>query len=89
MVHIEFTSHLSQHVQCKAKTVDAATLKDALYLVFDDAPRARGYILDDQGAVRKHVAIFIDSKLLVDRSNLNVPLGPNSQVYVMQALSGG
>lgn len=89
MPKIEFTSHLTQHVACPAESVEAQTLGQALELVFASNPQARGYILNDQGTVRPHIAIFIDNQLLSDRENLDVPLAPDSQVFVMQALSGG
>lgn len=52
-------------------------------------PGVRGYILDDQGAVRQHVNIFVGNDFLRDRRKLSDPVGPEAKVYVMQALSGG
>ncbi|NNE01451.1 MAG: MoaD/ThiS family protein [Pirellulaceae bacterium] len=89
MTRIEFTPQLAQHVQCKGSDVSATTLREAFDAVFDQNPRARGYILDDQGSVRKHVAIFINNQLLHDRDNLDVPLSDDCKIYIMQALSGG
>jgi sulfur-carrier protein len=89
MPKIEFTPQLAQHVACQAESVTATTLRKALDIVFDRNPQARNYILNDHGSVRQHVAIFIDSRLVHERENLNIPLHDNSEVYVMQALSGG
>ena len=89
MAHIEFTPHLRKHVDCPPVDVEAATLGEALARVFEQNPRLEGYIVDDQGCVRQHVAVFIDNVLLRDRQDLDVPLRPDSAVYVMQALSGG
>ena len=89
MPRIEFTPQLAAHIECPAESVDAETLREALETVFERNPRARSYVLNDQGAVRKHVAIFINSQMLQDRENLDVRLMENSEVYVMQALSGG
>ena len=36
-----------------------------------------------------HVALFIDGKSLKDRKTFSDSLGPDSELYVMQALSGG
>jgi hypothetical protein len=69
--------------------VEAATVRAALEQVFAQWPEMRSYLLDDQGAVRQHVMIFVDNKPLGDRGQLSDPLAPQSQVYVMQALSGG
>jgi hypothetical protein len=46
-------------------------------------------VLDDRGAIRKHVCIFADGRRLHRDATLNHPIKPNSDVYVMQALSGG
>ena len=89
MPTVEFTSHLAQHVECDSETVHQPTLRLALDEIFQRNPKLRGYILDDQGNVRKHIAIFIEGQLLRDRKHLDVPLEPDGKVFVMQALSGG
>lgn len=89
MVKIEFTSQLAQHVECPMEEVSAASLRQAFDAVFDRNPALRGYVLDDQGRVRQHVAVFIDNQMLRDRVQLDLPLNPTSEIFVMQALSGG
>ena len=89
MPRIEFTSQLQKHVESPAVDVEAVSLKPALDAVFAANPALRGYILDDQQAIRQHVAVWVDNRLVTDRSDWDVPLRPDSQVYVMQALSGG
>lgn len=69
--------------------VDASSLDQALEQVFVLHPRLRGYLLDDAGTIRHHVAVFIDGRAIVDKRNLAVPLAPGTEVYLMQALSGG
>ncbi len=69
--------------------VEADSLHRALDIVFERVPALRGYVLDDQHCIRQHVAIFVDNQLIRQRNNWNIPLIPSSQVYVMQALSGG
>jgi len=49
----------------------------------------RGYLLDEQGRLRKHVCIFADGKRLPREAALSERIGPDCKVYVMQALSGG
>ena len=65
------------------------TVRQALQVVFTGNPRLESYILDDQGRLRKNVAIFVDGQGIEDRENLGDPLGQNSEVFVVQALSGG
>lgn len=52
-------------------------------------PGVRNYVLDEQGRLRQHVNIFIDGVLIKDRSKLSDPFTDNSEIYIMQALSGG
>ncbi len=90
MPRIEFTSQLAQHVECPpGQHVEAPTLDQALEKLFAEYPRLRGYVMDDQGAIRQHIAVFIDGEMLRQRDLLNLPLTSSSEVFVMQALSGG
>ena len=50
---------------------------------------ARSYVLDERGAVRRHVAVFVDSELITDRTTLGDPIGDDADIRVFQALSGG
>jgi molybdopterin synthase sulfur carrier subunit len=69
--------------------VSGATLREVLERFFLDQPQARSYVLDDQGRLRKHVAIFVDGRQASDSLGLSDPVGAESEVWVMQALSGG
>jgi hypothetical protein len=89
MPTIHVTSHLRQVAPPEPTSVEAATLGAALDAYFAAAPRVRSYILDDQGRLRRHVAVFIDGELLLDKKDLGRSVAPNSEIYVMQALSGG
>lgn len=89
MPAVMFTRHLravapSEPVQCTGATLGAA-LNDAL----KKHERLRSYVLDEQGRLRHHVAIFLDSEHLTGKDILKTPVRPESEIYVMQALSGG
>ena len=56
---------------------------------FETNPAARGYVLDDQQALRKHMNIFINGRQIADREELSDTLAHGDTVDVMQALSGG
>jgi hypothetical protein len=58
-------------------------------LAFGMNPRLRDYVLDDQGHLRPHVAVFIDGRRVADRVALSDALAPDAKVYVLQALTGG
>lgn len=87
------TIHLTRHLRRVAPdapvAVEADTLGGALDAYFAAVPKARAYVLDDQGRLRRHVAVFVDGELLIDKGNLRLPVAAGAEIYVMQALSGG
>lgn len=40
------------------------------------SPAMRSYVVDEQGAVLKHVAVFVNARMIDDRAALAVPLAP-------------
>jgi molybdopterin converting factor small subunit len=86
---VVFTSNLQRHVDCPETEVAAGTLRMVLAQVFAAQPQARGYVLDEQGHLRRHVTVFIDGRRVRDRERLDEVVGASSEVYVMQALTGG
>lgn len=89
MTKVVFTANLQRHVPCPPSNVSARTVGEALAQVFDATPRLRGYVVDERGALRKHMSVFVDGELIKDRLSLSDPVGDDTEVYVMQALSGG
>lgn len=89
MPRIELTPNLSRQTSVAAREVPGTTLREALEAFFGEFPQARSYLLDDQGAARQHVTFFIDGISISDRHGLGDPVGPESVIFVMQALSGG
>ena len=89
MPRVVFTSNLQRHVNCPETQVAAGTVRSALAQVFAAQPQARGYVLDEQGHLRKHVVVFVDGRRVRERESLSNPVGEASEVYVMQALTGG
>ena len=89
MARIVFTQQLRRFTEAPEIDTPASTLRAALDDAFAANARLRGYILDEQGHLRKNIAVFIDGQRIRDRVSLNDPLAPGSSVHVLQALSGG
>lgn len=89
MAHLEFAPALQRHVAAPPMTNAAGSLRSLLDAAFAQQPGLQGYVLDDQGRVRKHVAVFINGRLLHDRQQLDVPVAADDRIYIAQALSGG
>ena len=69
--------------------VEASTVGEALSAAFDQFPVLKGYVLDDAGRVRQHVMVFVDDRFLADRASQQDRVSATSEIFVMQALSGG
>ena len=89
MVTVEFAPALTRHVPCPPQQVAVGTLAETLDRAFLAAPALRAYVLDEQGAVRQHVAVFVNAQLIPNRSKLDAPLHDGDRVMVIQALTGG
>ncbi|MGV3570855.1 MAG: MoaD/ThiS family protein [Ramlibacter sp.] len=89
MATVRFAPALTRHVPCPEQRVAATRLDAALDDAFRAAPALRGYVLDEQGAVRKHVAVFVNGRMIPSRTRLDLPLAPDDSVMVIQALTGG
>jgi molybdopterin synthase sulfur carrier subunit len=89
MAEVVFTPNLKRHVECPTVEVPGATVREVLDRVFADNPRLRGYVVDEHGGLRHHMVVFIDGRQIEDRVKLSDAVEARSEVYVMQALSGG
>jgi sulfur carrier protein ThiS len=86
---VEFAPALTRHVACPPQDVAASSLREALDAALAAAPALRSYVLDEQGCVRKHVAVFVNADMIRNRAALDVPLAAGDRVMVIQALTGG
>ena len=90
MPTVKFTYALSRFFRgLKDTPAEGKTLNEILKEVEGRYPGIRSYILDEQGSLRRHVNIFIDGALINDRTHLSDRFSENSEIYIIQALSGG
>ncbi len=87
-VTLTFAAHLQRHVLCPAQTVDAETIGEAIAQACAVAPAMLHYVLDDQGNVRKHVAVFINGQMLIPRTDMQRALPNGDAIHIIQALTG-
>ncbi len=93
MPRVQFTRHLHRYFPALAEAdeleIDGESVAEVVAALDRRYPGLAGYLLDDHGALRKHVNIFVGNDLVRDRERLADPLRPESEVYIFQALSGG
>jgi hypothetical protein len=89
MPTVTFTPVLRRFLPVPDIRVKGSTVYAALAAVFAEHPALRGYIFDDQGALRRHVAIYVNGEIVRDRIGLGDAVGRNDEIHVFQALTGG
>ena len=90
MPTVKFTSALKRFFPALKDTpAIGRTLAEILHEMEMTYPGVSKYLLDEQGNLRRHVNIFINGSMIADRTNMNDSFSDNSEIYIMQALSGG
>jgi sulfur-carrier protein len=88
MPTVELTKHMRRHVDLEPREVSGSTVREALEVFLAQDARAKSYVFDEQGTLRHHVSVFVDS-VAVDRHALDTAVASDAKIFVMQALSGG
>lgn len=89
MAKVRFTTHLTRHRAAPGFEAEGATVAEVLARGMAGDALLQSYVLDEQGRVRKHVSIYLNGAPIADRQRLSDPVRPGSEIYVLQALSGG
>ena len=89
MAMVHFTAWLREWAPPEPVNAPGATVGEALASLFEQQPQLQSYVVDERGALRKHVCIFADGERLARDATMGHPVRANSKLYVMQALSGG
>ena len=84
-----FSQNLNRYVTEAPTDMAGHTVGEVLASAFQANPALRRALLDESGAVRFHIAIFVDGQQITDRSGLSDRVDPTAEVLVMQALAGG
>jgi molybdopterin converting factor small subunit len=65
------------------------TVGQALTVVFAAWPGVRDRVVDEQGAVRQHVNIFVGDESIRFLDGLDTKLPPGADIFILPAVSGG
>lgn len=92
MPTVELTQHLYRffpQLENQTITVPAGSVAQILKAVDEIAPGFSDYVIDERGALRRHVNLCINDTVVVDRKTLSDRVQDDGTVYIFQALTGG
>lgn len=94
MARVRWTRHLEKFFpalagQGAALSLQGKSAAEVVAALEGRHPGIGAYIVDEHGGLRPHVNIFVDGKPVRDRERLGDAVGAESEVVIMQALSGG
>lgn len=92
MPTVEMTSHLYQFfpaLKDRTISVPPGSVAEVLQKINEIAPGFTAYIIDERGALRRHVNVSINDNLVIDRKALSDYVPDDGVLYIFQALSGG
>ena len=67
----------------------AASVSDALSMLWLEYPALRDRVITERGEVRPHVNIFIDGESIRDLGGLAAAIEDGAEVVILPAVSGG
>lgn len=92
MPRVEMTQHLYRFFpQLKNRTITVPTgsVAEVLLAINEIAPGFTDYVLDEHGALRRHINLSINDRIVVDKTTLSDRIPDDGTVYIFQSLSGG
>ena len=91
MVEVKFTTHLQRYFPAlqRVEAVHGDTVAEVLANLEARFPGLAAYLVDERGALRPHVNIFIGEEMIQDRQGLKDTVASGDRLFVFQALSGG
>ena len=91
MPSVNFTTHLPRFFPTlkQGTSAEGQTVAEVIRSLEQKHPGLAAYIVDERGSLRKHVNIFVNDELIIDRVALSDAVGHKTRVFIFQALSGG
>jgi molybdopterin converting factor small subunit len=65
--------------------IEAGTVREAIDRLDERTPGLRNRLVDSGPVLREHINVFVDG----DQASLDTPLGPDSTMHIIPAVSGG
>ena len=86
MPRVILTGSIRQHADGLGVVEVAGDTAGAVVQALEESyPGLRGWIVDEQGALRRHVKLYFGRGAV----SLDTPIGPDDELHIVAAISGG
>ena len=86
MPRVILTGSICQHVGGLGAVEVAGETAGAVVKALEASyPGLRGWVVDERGSLRRHVKLFLRQMAV----SLDAPVGPNDELHIVAAISGG
>jgi sulfur-carrier protein len=86
MAKVILTGSICQHVGgLSAVEVSGSTARDVIAALETSYPALRGWVVDEQGSLRRHVKLFQSGEAVP----LDAAIAPGDELHIVAAISGG
>jgi molybdopterin converting factor small subunit len=85
MATVNLRAPLKQRAGTSSVEVRGATVIEVIATLERDVPELRGYLMDEQGKIRRHVNVFVDG----EPSEPSDDVSESAQIDIIQAITGG
>ena len=92
MITVEIPAALQPYAAARATVrlgQPVRTVRDALMALAVDHPGVVDRVLTEQGHVREHINIFVDTESVSFQQGLATPVPDGSTIVILAAVSGG
>ena len=91
MPKVHFTTHLQRFFPMleQGTLAEGGSVAEVIRSLEQQHPGLAAYVVDERGSLRKHVNIFVNDELILDRLKLSDAVDEKTRLYIFQALSGG
>lgn len=89
MARIVFSAPLDCDIGLLRPGYEGRTVAEVFRNLFADHPPLRGLVLDERGALRKHIGVCVDGQRITDLERLTDIVTPTSELFVFRMLTAG
>ena len=82
---VNLRSPLADLVGDRSVELSGGTVGEVIATLERNHPKAKGWVLDEAGAIRRHISVFVDG----ERVGADAAVAGDATIHIIPAISGG